>query len=107
MNITLLFLIFTLINNCQGFRDAMTGQNQKTTDEFLVKKREPLSQPPDMDKIPEPGSVIKSKQNENNVNKILKACTVVRWNVFCECFPYFLEWSRPRAPAEPRAQAEL
>ena len=25
-----------------------------------------------MDKIPEPGSVIKSKQNENNVNKILK-----------------------------------
>ena len=68
-------LIILFLNSCGGFSEAgkvLRNEKTKTTDEFLVKKREPLSQPPDMDKIPEPGSVIKSKQNENNVNKILK-----------------------------------
>ena len=62
-------LIILFLNSCGGFSEAgkvLRNEKTKTTDEFLVKKREPLSQPPDMDKIPEPGSVIKSKQNENN-----------------------------------------
>ena len=33
----------------------------KTTDEFLVKKKDPLVLPPDYNKIPEPGSLKKKK----------------------------------------------
>ena len=34
----------------------MTGQNKKTTDEFLVKKKDPLIIPPEYDKLPVPKS---------------------------------------------------
>ena len=51
-------------------------RNEKitTTDEFLVKKRNPLVIPPNFDKIPEPGSVSESKESEEDkIKKILKA----------------------------------
>ena len=52
---------------------VLRNEKIKTTDEFLVKKREPLSLPPDFKSIPEPGSIKKNKQNnENNINRILK-----------------------------------
>ena len=65
--IILFFLIFILLNNCTGFRDAMTGQNKKTTDEFLVKKKDPLIMPPEYDKLPVP------KSKEGNDSNSLKS----------------------------------
>ena len=45
-----------------------------TTDEFLVKKKQPLVLPPEFDKIPEPGSIKNRNINEKeNIKKILKA----------------------------------
>ena len=36
----IIILLTTLffVSNCSDFKSAMTGQNKKTTDEFLVKK---------------------------------------------------------------------
>ncbi len=68
-------LLVMLLNSCSGFSEAgkvLRNEKTRTTDEFLVKKREPLSQPPDIDKLPLPGSIIKRQSNENSINKILK-----------------------------------
>ena len=49
--------------SCASMEDVgkvLRNEKIKTTDEFLVKKKEPLILPPDYDKMPEPGS-IKSK----------------------------------------------
>ena len=52
--IILIFLIFVGVNGCGNFRDALTGQKKKTTDEFLIKKKDPLILPPDYDTLPIP-----------------------------------------------------
>ena len=52
----LLFLV--LLNNCTGLDQAMGGKNRKNSDEFLVKKKDPLVLPPKYEELPIP----KSKQ---------------------------------------------
>lgn len=51
-------------------------RNEKTnnTDEFLVKKRQPLSMPPDYNNLPKPGSNknIKKQEDKGRIQKILK-----------------------------------
>ena len=63
------------LNSCGGFSDAkkvLTNEKIKTTDEFLVKKREPLTLPPDFTKIPEPGTIEKDKRDKSQIETILK-----------------------------------
>mgnify|MGYP001249512276 CR=1 FL=1 len=66
-----------ILTSCQGFSDAgkvLRNEKIKTTDEFLIKKRNPLELPPDYEKIPEPGSISKNKINEEEkIKEILKA----------------------------------
>ena len=54
----IIILLTTLffVSNCSDFKSAMTGQNKKTTDEFLVKKKDPLILPPQFEKLPVPNS---------------------------------------------------
>ena len=52
---------------------VLRNEKIKTTDEFLVEKKQPLILPPDYDKIPEPGSSNKIQNNDKNkIRKILK-----------------------------------
>lgn len=69
-----LIILLLFISSCQSVDDAkkvLTNQKVKTTDEFLVKKKEPLELPPEFDKIPEPGSLEK-KNKEISESKKLK-----------------------------------
>ena len=69
-----LFIIATFLHSCAGsdVKKVLTNEKTRTTDEFLVKKRQPLSLPPDFDKIPEPGSNNEKKgSQENAIDKIL------------------------------------
>ena len=66
--IFLIFVILIAINGCGNFRDAVTGQKKITTDEFLIKKKDPLILPPDFDNLPIP----KSKKTKD-VNSSLEA----------------------------------
>ena len=48
------FLIF-IVTSCTTVKEAgqvLRNEKVKTTDEFLVKKKQPLILPPDYDKIP-------------------------------------------------------
>ena len=72
-----LLISFIFLLSCSGFKEAgKVLRNEKTnsTDEFLVKKRDPLILPPDYDVIPEPNSkqTESNLENENKVKKILK-----------------------------------
>ena len=70
------FLLIILLNSC-GFKEAgqvLRNEKIKTTDEFLVEKRDPLVFPPDFEKIPEPGTKEKIQTSEEErIKKILKA----------------------------------
>ena len=65
MNNLFLIFLFILIISCQSMGDAkkvLTNQKTKTTDEFLVKKKQPLELPPEFDKLPIPDSVTNKKE---------------------------------------------
>ena len=67
--------IFIFLSNCQGlknFKKAMTGQKVNTTDEFLIKKKDPLILPPQYDKLPLPKSSALQEKKENTIKSILK-----------------------------------
>ena len=50
------FLIF--ITSCQGLKEGLVGSKRsKSSDEFLVQKKNPLSMPPDYNKLPVPGMI--------------------------------------------------
>ena len=73
------FIILTLLifTSCSGFGDAakvLRNEKTKTTDEFLVKKREPLVLPPNYEKIPLPGEETQDKMidDKEKIRKIIK-----------------------------------
>jgi hypothetical protein len=69
----LYFILASMLYSCGGFSDAgkvLRNEKVTNTDEFLVKKRDPLTLPPDYDTIPKPDSLEKPKKK--NIDKILK-----------------------------------
>ena len=74
MQYIIYLIIFILTASCASLDDAgkvLRNEKIKTTDEFLIKKKEPLIMPPDLDEIPEPES-LKNKKVENDDEKIKK-----------------------------------
>jgi hypothetical protein len=71
-----LFVFLSTLLSCQGFKDAgkvLKGEKVRTTDEFLVKKKNPLQLPPNFDEVPEPDTINQDNKNEEgDIKKILK-----------------------------------
>ena len=65
-----------VLNSCGTLSEAgkvMRNEKVSTNDEFLIEKKGALTQPPDYQKIPEPGSMEdKSKSNKNSIEEILR-----------------------------------
>ena len=72
--VSFLAIINMTLVSCGAFSDAgkVLRNEKQTADEFLVKKKEPLTQPPGFDEIPKPGS-IKGEKNKDlkNIEDIL------------------------------------
>ncbi len=79
----LIFLLI-LITGCNTFKDVgkvMRNEKTTTTDEFLVKKKEPLVLPPNYNELPEPNSLKKQEIGEDEkIKKILKSSTSTKKN---------------------------
>ena len=79
MGFPLLFLL-----SCTSFQEAgkvLRNEKVNTTDEFLVKKKEPLVMPPDLNEVPEPDT-IKSKREKNNQEfKIPNKCPCGKFQI--------------------------
>ena len=75
LNLILLIALVPLLTSCGGVRDALEGKKRsEQSDEFLVKKKNPLQMPPDMNKLPTPGDdlEIKSQTKNNEIKDLLK-----------------------------------
>ena len=55
---------------------ALRNEKTKTTDEFLIEKRGPLSLPPEMKELPKPMSN-SDKNNDNSVEKKIKKSKIL------------------------------
>ena len=85
MNKIILLIISTaLLISCSGFKDAgkvLRNEKITTTDEFLIKKRDPLVLPPDFREIPKPKS--QSNQTQNFCPSIIghaRSCFIASTN---------------------------
>ena len=69
-------ILISFLHSCSGTSDAakvLKNEKITNTDEFLVKKKQPLIIPPDINNIPEPRSMEKNNQNgEEKIKNILK-----------------------------------
>ena len=75
LNFVLLLVLIPILTFCGGVRDALEGKKRsEQSDEFLVKKKNPLQIPPDMNKLPIPGDNLEtnSQPNNNEVKDLLK-----------------------------------
>ena len=73
-SLTTVFFITILLNSCSSLSDAgkvLRNDKTQTNDEFLIKKKEPLTQPPDFDSIPIPGKK-PNKNSADNIERMLK-----------------------------------
>ena len=78
-----LFLFLFLIS-CATAEDAkkvFRNEKVKTTDEFLVKKKQPLELPPDYNNIPKPNSLGEKNKRKNLEEKSIKEITVFKKNI--------------------------
>ena len=60
----IIIIIFFLITACtsswEDVKKGLGGEKRTSTDEFLVRKKEPLVMPPKWKNLPEPGGAMKS-----------------------------------------------
>ena len=70
--ITIILSTF-LLYSCQGATDALQGKKRsESSDEFLVEKKNPLTQPPDYRELPVPVGQEQEQFNEENESEIKK-----------------------------------
>ena len=72
MHIVYLFLIIFVLSGCQSDKDGLTGKKKSNSDEFLVKKKNPLVLPPKFDELPEP-KILSDKEKNSEKEIDLKA----------------------------------
>ena len=73
--IYIIFIFYFLLANCGGLDEAkkvLRNEKVKSTDEFLVKKKDPLVLPPDYKNIPKPGEKTFTKKDDQKIKNILK-----------------------------------
>ena len=69
--ILLCILIFSF-NSCTSFKNAITGKRTENSDEFLIKKKNPLTLPPDYYDLPEPTDEETSAEKDDvNIEEII------------------------------------
>jgi hypothetical protein len=68
-------ILIAFISSCSGTFDSvkrgLTGEKEKSTDEFLVKKKDPLILPPNFEDLPTPESRRAAQNDISNFEKSL------------------------------------
>jgi|TARA_B110000238_G_C16106655_1_gene430740 hypothetical protein len=70
--IPLIFLI--VLTSCDSVKEGLTGSKKKNSDEFLIEKKNPLTKPPDYEKLPSPDQAVEDEETDNddfNLKKLL------------------------------------
>ena len=73
--ITQMFFIVIFLASCQSAKNVLTGKKQQSKgEEFLIEKKNPLTKPPDYEKLPSPDQTIEDDETDNddfNLKKLL------------------------------------
>ena len=68
----LIFLVTSCADTWGNVKRGLTGAKQKSTDEFLVEKKDPLILPPDFDSLPSPSDREEAVEEMSSFEKTLK-----------------------------------
>jgi len=79
-NFFLLFIILSVLTSCQSVKDGLTGKKQNNSDEFLVKKKNPLVLPPDYGKLPtqDNSKKVKETKGSSEIESLLKKKEILK-----------------------------
>ena len=68
-----IILLFYFLSGCQSLRDGLEGNKKsKSSEEFLIEKKNPLVLPPDYSKLPEPSEKNAQDKNEFDLKKLIE-----------------------------------
>ena len=73
-----IFILFVsmLVGNCSTLQKGFINDKKKGTDEFLVEKKQPLTMPPNFEKLPLPNTTLDveldNEQKVSSLEKMLK-----------------------------------
>jgi len=65
------FSIVFFVTSCESVKRGLTGEKMATTDEFLIKKKDPLIMPPDYENLPTPDERTTAKEEISTFEKTL------------------------------------
>ena len=68
----LIFLVTSCADSWSNVKRGLTGAKQKSTDEFLVQKKDPLILPPDFESLPSPSDREEAIEEMSSFEKTLK-----------------------------------
>lgn len=73
-----ILIIFVFLGNCTNVQEGFMNSKKNGTDEFLVQKKQPLTMPPNFEKLPFPNTTLEENNDENqktssSLEKILKS----------------------------------
>ena len=68
----LIFLVTSCADSWSNVKRGLTGAKQKSTDEFLVQKKDPLILPPDFESLPSPSDREEAIEEMSSFEKRLK-----------------------------------
>jgi len=70
--ILLIIFFVTACESLDNVKRGITGEKQKSTDEFFVKKKDPLILPPDYENLPTPDDRITAEEENSIFEKTLE-----------------------------------
>tara|TARA_B110001452_G_C15186830_1_gene412218 strand:- start:89 stop:406 length:318 start_codon:yes stop_codon:yes gene_type:complete len=62
----ILLIFFIAFVGCQSVKDGLTGNKKQNSDEFLIEKKNPLTKPPDYEKLPSPETATQEENQDDN-----------------------------------------
>ena len=68
----LIFLVTSCADSWSNVKRGLTGAKKKSTDEFLVQKKDPLILPPDFDSLPSPSDKEEAMEEMSSFEKTFK-----------------------------------
>ena len=71
--ISVIFLVTSCAESFDSVKRGITGAKKKSADEFLVKKKDPLTLPPDYENLPTPAEKIAESKEDEIIKKKLKS----------------------------------
>ena len=75
--LTLIFFLSSCANTYDSVKRGLTGEKQKSTDEFLIQKKDPLILPPDYENLPLPGDEDVTQEEISNFEKSLESAVEI------------------------------